>query len=480
MAQIQQAGVPPHVLTLKIGCVCTVERNLLLNEKVAHNTKVILQRVANHYLEVLNPVTKRRHLIPRITFQMRVPKTSLTFTRRQYPLRAAYAITVNKSQGQTLSNAILDLRTEPFSHGQLYVALSRVKSRQCITILASPSDVRGGSAHTRNVVYKELLGCQEARKGSSVRVRRALDQPQAASEVELASLRKATSSNVPREESLDSLESGRRHPRMSTKKRRRAKTGGSTETIQKEMDTGQQGFTGSEARRQRSRTPPAPTGDYAAIVHAPHARPGFSLQPLQILSGTISQFTVRQGLAGNTCVLQSLYFVAAVVSSRVHLGNWSAGHIDNCVIKAARAAERLGFDAHQLYAVADVGGFLGVPESVLLQSRSFNCEDLAQWQSAVQQLSSGSSLIVVLGAFSFVVHRAEPRTGCEDWWLYDTHGVGITCHDAAGLACFHSAAELGTYCSEIGGVLGLPNGATTVDTLSAADAEQVAHGMRQL
>ena len=127
MAQIQQAGVPPHVLTLKIGCVCTVERNLLLNEKVAHNTKVILQRVANHYLEVLNPVTKRRHLIPRITFQMRVPKTSLTFTRRQYPLRAAYAITVNKSQGQTLSNAILDLRTEPFSHGQVYVALSRVK-----------------------------------------------------------------------------------------------------------------------------------------------------------------------------------------------------------------------------------------------------------------------------------------------------------------------------------------------------------------
>ena len=247
--------------------------------------------------------------------------------------------------------------------------------------------------------------------------------------------------------------------------------------VQKKQDTGQQS---SEGGRQRSRTPPAPVGDYAEIVHAPHARPGFSLQPLRILSGTISQFTVRQGLAGNTCVLQSLFFVAAAVSSRAHLWNWTAAQIDNCVTKAARAAGRLEFDPHQLYAVADVGGFLGMPEPLLLHSGSFNCEDLAQWQSSVQQLTPRSSLIVVLGPFSFVVHRAQQSPGCEEWWLYDTHGVGITCHGAAGLALFRSATELWTYCSEIGGVLGLHSGATTVDTLSAADAEHVAHGVRQL
>ena len=161
MSQINQPGVPPHILRLKIGCVCTVERNLLLTEKVAHNTKVILEKVAKHYLEVLDPATKRHHLIPRITFMVRLPKTSLTFTRRQYPLRLAYAVTVNKSQGQTLSMSVVDLRTDPFAHGQLYVALSRVKCRKDILVLSSPEDVHQRTAHTTNVVYKELLHALE-------------------------------------------------------------------------------------------------------------------------------------------------------------------------------------------------------------------------------------------------------------------------------------------------------------------------------
>ena len=45
----------------------------------------------------------------------------------QFPLRLAYCMTYNKSQSQTLDRVLLDCTTEPFAHGHLYVALSRVR-----------------------------------------------------------------------------------------------------------------------------------------------------------------------------------------------------------------------------------------------------------------------------------------------------------------------------------------------------------------
>ncbi|KAG0718718.1 hypothetical protein GWK47_051922 [Chionoecetes opilio] len=68
----------------------------------------------------------------------------------KFPIRVAFAMTINKCQGQTKSYVGVYLPTPVFTHGQLYVSLSRVGCADAIEVLAP----RG---FTRNVVYPEAL-----------------------------------------------------------------------------------------------------------------------------------------------------------------------------------------------------------------------------------------------------------------------------------------------------------------------------------
>ena len=61
----------------------------------------------------------------------------------QYPLKLAWAITIHKSQGMTFDKVCIDFRRSPFTHGQTYVALSRCRTLEGITLTKNiyPNDV---------------------------------------------------------------------------------------------------------------------------------------------------------------------------------------------------------------------------------------------------------------------------------------------------------------------------------------------------
>ena len=116
---------------------------------VTPNSRVIQMQL----LIPLRPIV----LVPRVDFHAQVGRQGINFSRVQFPLRLAYSLTINKSQGQTLSRIGLDLRHDIFAHGQLYVALSRIKNRHSIMCLLPSSHIANDVAHAPNVVYSPFI-----------------------------------------------------------------------------------------------------------------------------------------------------------------------------------------------------------------------------------------------------------------------------------------------------------------------------------
>ncbi len=156
---LEVSGMPSHKLSLKIGAPVILLCNLDPLARLCNGTRLIVRRFTMRVVEVKIIIGKwagNVAFIPRIKFIYDNNGLPLTFARKQFPLRLAYAMTINKFQGQTLSHVGLHLTDDVFSHGQLYVAFSRAKAPENVKVQL-PDIVHGRIGLMRNVVYEEAL-----------------------------------------------------------------------------------------------------------------------------------------------------------------------------------------------------------------------------------------------------------------------------------------------------------------------------------
>ena len=133
-------------------------RNLNPRQGLCNGTRLIYDTCIDKKLLQCRIVgSDRVVLIPRITFIPKVNEYPFEWQRRQFPVRPAFAITINKSQGQTLKFAGIWLRGQVFTHGQLYVACSRVGAPNNLKFAL----MQDQNNKADNIVFKEVLLSQE-------------------------------------------------------------------------------------------------------------------------------------------------------------------------------------------------------------------------------------------------------------------------------------------------------------------------------
>jgi hypothetical protein len=147
---IEISGLPSHELTLKIGSPVMLLRNLD-PPTLCNGTRVCIKNLLPNVIEatVMTGCAKGENVfIPRIPLISE--DLGFTFQRLQFPVRIAFAMTINKAQGQSLTVAGINLENPCFSHGQLYVACSRVGNPNNLYIYCN-------DRQTQNIVYEKAL-----------------------------------------------------------------------------------------------------------------------------------------------------------------------------------------------------------------------------------------------------------------------------------------------------------------------------------
>ncbi|XP_050290504.1 uncharacterized protein LOC126728763 [Quercus robur] len=152
-------GIPNHKLRLKVGLPIMLLRNLNQSNGLCNGTRLLVTQLSKWVLEV--QIISGTHIgekvcIPRIVLSPSNSKWPFVLKRRQFPVSVCFAMTINKSQGQSLQRVGLYLDRPVFSHGQLYVAVSRVTSKDGLRILIVEND-NSDHFHTKNIVYKEIF-----------------------------------------------------------------------------------------------------------------------------------------------------------------------------------------------------------------------------------------------------------------------------------------------------------------------------------
>lgn len=120
-------------------------KNLNVQEQLVNGTRLQVIETHPDTIACRSLINGSLHSFVRTTFW------SKGVIRKQFPLIPAFCLSVHKAQGQTLEKVGLELQKQPFTHGQLYTALSRVRRKEGVCIY------RPQSTPVKNIVFPELL-----------------------------------------------------------------------------------------------------------------------------------------------------------------------------------------------------------------------------------------------------------------------------------------------------------------------------------
>ena len=135
LATQNPGNIPPHELKLKLKTIVMSVRNINTSLGLCNGTRMSVERLGDTTItcKVLTGPMKRKSIyLPQMSLIPSDTRLPFPFQRKQFPIIPSFAMTINKSQGQSFNYVGVDLTDQVFSHGQLYVAVSRCRSAETL------------------------------------------------------------------------------------------------------------------------------------------------------------------------------------------------------------------------------------------------------------------------------------------------------------------------------------------------------------
>ena len=161
------SGLAEHELKLKVNTVVILMRNMDIKAGHCNGTRYLVKHIGQyrlvlHKLDAKEGDKNKMLILPRIPMRYGGVSFPFELTRLQFPLKIAFALTINRAQGQSAIKCGILLPKNVWTHGQIYVAFSRCGNPNNVFVWAEQSqfkdyDLEDGKKYVKNVVYREVI-----------------------------------------------------------------------------------------------------------------------------------------------------------------------------------------------------------------------------------------------------------------------------------------------------------------------------------